>query len=168
MKGLKSVLVIAFCIFAFGANAQSKIAHINSGELMEMMPQLKSIQDSLEQMSNEYQSVLSSIEKEVSEKDQYWKDNPTTNPTILELRQKEYQDLISRYQRTQQLAQTDVAKKQEDMLKPVIEELKTSIISVAKEMGYDYVLDSTEGGGLIYGDPSDDLMVAVKKKLGIQ
>jgi len=168
MKGLKSILIVALCFFTFGASAQSKIAHINSGELMEMMPQLKTIQDSLEKISNEYQSVLSSIENEVKEKNQYWNDNPTTNATILELREKEYQDLLSRYQRTQQLAQTDVAKKQEEMLQPVIDDLKNKIIQVAKELGYDYVLDSTDGGGLIYGNPSDDLMKAVKKKLNIE
>ena len=168
MKSIKSLLVVALIVSAFAANAQSKIAHINSGKLMEMMPELKAVQDSLETISTEYQSVLSSIEAEVTNKQKYWADNPSSNPTILELREKEYQELLTRYQTTQQMAQKDVSKKQEQMIQPIIDRLKETIIQVAKEKGYDYVLDSTEGGGLIYGAPSDDLMNAVKKKLGIE
>lgn len=168
MNSLKSILVLVALAFTVSASAQMKIAHINSGELMEQMPQLKKIQDSLERVSNEYQSVLSAIEAEVTQKQKTWTDNPTENKTLLELREKEYQELVSRYQRTQQMAQQDVSKQQEDLLKPLIDNLKTTIISVAKEMGYDYVFDSTDGGGLIYGNPSHDLMVAVKKKMGIK
>ncbi|MCB9244996.1 MAG: OmpH family outer membrane protein [Flavobacteriales bacterium] len=168
MNSLKSIVVLVAMAFTVNASAQMKIAHINSGELMEQMPQLKKIQDSLERVSNEYQSVLSAIEAEVTQKQKTWTDNPTENKTLLELREKEYQELVSRYQRTQQMAQQDVSKQQEDLLKPLIDDLKSTIISVAKEMGYDYVLDSTDGGGLIYGNPSHDLMVAVKKKMGIK
>lgn len=168
MNSLKSIIVLVAMAFTVNASAQMKIAHINSGELMEQMPQLKKIQDSLERVSNEYQSVLSAIEAEVTQKQKTWTDNPTENKTLLELREKEYQELVSRYQRTQQMAQQDVAKQQEDLLKPLIDDLKSTIITVAKEMGYDYVLDSTDGGGLIYGNPSHDLMVAVKKKMGIK
>jgi len=168
MNRIKSILVIALMVSAFTSTAQSKIAHINSGELMEKMPELKAVQDSLEQISKEYQSVLTSIENEVQAKQKYWADNPSTNPTILELREKEYQELITRYQTTQQMAQKDVTSKQEEMIQPIIDKLKETIIQVAKAKGYDYVLDSTDGGGLIYGAPSDDLMAAVKTKLGIE
>lgn len=167
MNSLKTILILIVLGISLNASAQMKIAHINSGELMEQMPQLKKIQDSLERVSNEYQDVLSAIEAEVTQKQKTWADNPTENKTLLELREKEYQELVSRYQRTQQMAQQDVAKQQEDLLKPLIDDLKNTIIAVAKEMGYDYVLDSTDGGGLIYGNPTHDLMVAVKKKMGI-
>lgn len=167
MNSLKTILILIVLGISLTASAQMKIAHINSGELMEQMPQLKKIQDSLERVSNEYQEVLGAIEAEVTQKQKTWADNPTENKTLLELREKEYQELVSRYQRTQQMAQQDVAKQQEDLLKPLIDDLKNTIITVAKEMGYDYVLDSTDGGGLIYGNPTHDLMVAVKKKMGI-
>jgi outer membrane protein len=169
MKSFKKLFVIAV-LFAVGftANAQQmKIAHINSGELMELMPEIKKIQDSLEKISVQYQKTLKAIEAEVEQKQRTWADNPTDNPTLNELREKEYQELISRYQRTQQVAQQDVSKKQEVLFEPVIEKLKETIIASAKELGYTYVLDSTEGGGLIYGDPAHDLMKVVKKKLNI-
>ena len=43
--------------------------------------------------------------------------------------------------------------------------VKETIQKIAKEKGYNYVLDSSEGSGVIFSDPKHDLMEAVKAAL---
>ncbi len=57
-------------------------------------------------------------------------------------------------------------RKKWNYLKPVLEKARTTIQKVARAKGYDYVLDSTTGTGVIMAD-GYDLMPDVKKELGI-
>jgi outer membrane protein len=62
-------------------------------------------------------------------------------------------------------AQQDLQKKELELLKPITEDAKAAIIKVAKAQGFQYVLDSTQGQGVILAD-GKDLMADVKKELG--
>ena len=55
--------------------------------------------------------------------------------------------------------------KQESIYKPILEKSRTAIQKVAKAKGYQYVLDSSTGSGVILAD-GPDLMADVKKELG--
>jgi outer membrane protein len=60
-----------------------------------------------------------------------------------------------------------VRKKEQELLKPIIEKAKKAISDVAKESGYAYVLDSSPGSPLLVKPEGDNIMNLVKKKLGI-
>ncbi len=55
--------------------------------------------------------------------------------------------------------------KEIDLLKPITEKAKTAILKVARAQGFQYVLDSTQGGGVIMSD-GKNLLDDVKKELG--
>ena len=59
-------------------------------------------------------------------------------------------------------------KEQEALLSPLYARVKETIAAVAKANGYAYVMDSSEGSGLIFSDSSFDLMPLVKAKLGLK
>ncbi|MBI1307146.1 MAG: OmpH family outer membrane protein [Bacteroidetes bacterium] len=160
-----SMLMIAFSSFS---TAQTKIAHIDFQKLVEGLPEVDSIKAKLEIMQASYEKKLTAIETELKNKQDYWKMNPTNDPDILEIRQQEYQDLVNRYQQIQQEAQQAISAKQDELIQPVIDKVKGVIQTVAKEKGYTYVLDSSEGLSVIYGDPNHDLIAAVKAKLGVK
>jgi outer membrane protein len=52
------------------------------------------------------------------------------------------------------------------LLKPITEKAKSAILKVARAQGIHYVLDSTQGGGVIMAD-GKNLLDDVKKELGI-
>ena len=52
-----------------------------------------------------------------------------------------------------------------DLLKPITEKAQAAINKVAEALGFDYVLDSTQGQGVIVAKGTD-LMEEVKKELG--
>jgi len=85
---------------------------------------------------------------------------------IKQNKEQELQQLQERIDAFQQQAQQDLQNKQQKLLQPLIDEAKTAVESVAKEKGYTYVLNQIEDV-VLYSTPADDLMAAVKQKLGI-
>lgn len=62
-------------------------------------------------------------------------------------------------------AQEDLGSKEAALYKPIFEKAKAAIEKVANAQGIQYVLDSTQGGGVLVAD-GKDLMADVKKELG--
>ena len=167
---IKSLLFTALAVIGLSqtSHAQAKIAHINSAELLEGLPQLDSINTQLDALTKQYQDMLKAIETELTNKAEYNEQNPATTDAIKKLRASEYEQMVGQYQALQQEAQQALTKKQAELMQPLIEEVKKVVQDVAKSKGYTYVFDSSDGGGMIYGDPAHDLMDAVKQKLNIQ
>ncbi|MFT5723294.1 MAG: outer membrane protein [Bacteroidia bacterium] len=166
---IKKIIVAALAVvsLSFSANAQGKqmkIAHINSGELMEGLPQVDTISLKLKNLEKEYQRVLDAIKTELEGKQAFWESDPTEDKDILMIRQNAYDELLKRYQTTEQEARQTITKKQTTLYEPLYASLKKVIQEVAVELGYTYVVDTTQGI-MIYSDPAHDLMAAVKERL---
>jgi outer membrane protein len=71
----------------------------------------------------------------------------------------------SRIQQFQQTAGKDLQQKELDLYKPILEKAQAAIQKVAKAKGFQYVLDSTTGSGVLVADGTD-LLADVKKELG--
>jgi outer membrane protein len=95
------------------------------------------------------------------------KDDPNVSIAVKEIKQQEVQNLQQQYQELQQTANDVLQKKQQELLAPLLERVKTTIADVAKANGYAYVIDTTEGSGIIFSDAKFDLMPLVKAKLGL-
>ena len=164
------VTVVALFFLGFGANAQTKIklAHVNSTELMKIMPGVdtaqKAIQDFAAQLEEDLKAMYAEFEKKYVDFDTY---GPTMPPIKREDKQKELKNLESRIRSYEQDAESSLQAKQEELLKPIIDRAKKAIEEVAKENGYNYVFDSGMGY-ILYGDENDDILHLVKKKLGIK
>jgi outer membrane protein len=81
-------------------------------------------------------------------------------------RSQEMQMTQRRIQEHSQKARQELQKKQNELIAPVIEKARGAIQKVARAKGYDYVLDSTTGTGVILAD-GYNLMPDVKKELGM-
>ena len=62
-------------------------------------------------------------------------------------------------------AQQDLQKKEYDLSKPLIDKAIAAIKKVSTAQGFEYVLDSTNGGCVLVAN-GKDLMADVKKELG--
>ena len=171
MKQFRTLLIALS--FVFGAialsNAQdSKVAHINTQELIETMPAYKSAMSQLEKLESTYRADIDDLYKEAQSKNQrYQKEAVNQTEEENAKRAQELQQDQQKIVQFQQNAQKELQKKESELLRPVYEKARTSIQKVAREKGYDYVLDSTTGaGGVILAD-GYDLMADVKKDLGI-
>lgn len=168
MKQFKTLLFAA--ILFLGATsfsmAQSKIAHINTNELIEAMPAMKTARTELEKLGKTYEAEIQTMATEYQNKmKQYQAEVETKTDEENAKRAEEVQTIEQSIRQYQQNAQQDIQKKETDLMKPIFEKAKAAIQKVAKAQGFQYVLDSTQGSGVLLAD-GKDLMADVKKELG--
>jgi outer membrane protein len=169
MKKVVAILVIVCAVFA--AQAQTKVGHINSSSLIEMMPEADSIQKKLMLEQDQWKQILTDKENEAKIKYTAFlkiEKDPSVPAGVKEIKMQEIENLQTQYQELQQRANDELQRKQEELLSPLLEKVKVTIAEVAKANGYSYVMDTSEGSGVIYGDPAHDLMGLVKTKLGVK
>ena len=80
-------------------------------------------------------------------------------------RLQEVQGMEQSIRQYQTQAQQDLQKKEFDLLKPITEKAKNAILKVGQAKGFDYVLDASQGQGVIFAGGTD-LQVDVKAELG--
>lgn len=148
-------------------NAQSKVAHIATQELVQDLPEYKSAMDQLQKLEKTYDAEIKDMLSEAqSTMQRYEAEANTKSEEENQKRATELQAAQRRIQEHSAKARQDLQKKETDLLKPILEKVRTAIQKVARAKGYDYVLDSTTGTGVLLAD-GYNLMPDVKKELGM-
>ena len=171
MKQIKMILV-AFALVlgttGFVQAQDSKIAHIATQALVEAMPTYKAAIGELEKLQKSYDAQINEMGTELQKTmERYGREaEQQTDETNLG-RQKEVQETERKILEYRQNALRDLQKKEQDLLKPILEKARLAIQKVARAKGFQFVLDSTPGAaGVIMAD-GYDLMADVKADLGI-
>ena len=147
------------------AMAQAKIAHIDSQKLLKEMPEMKmeqSYTNDIQASVKEYQKKLEDFQRKV---------NALTEAQLkekqaeLEKEQRALETMQNNIRQAQQTASEEYQKKSQALIEPIMEKAKKAVQKVAKTQGYQYVLDSAAGAGVIVSD-GKDLFNDVKKELG--
>jgi len=168
MKHLKNLLLTSAIILvcSFNAQAQSKVAHINTQELVESMPEMKSAKSELEKLAKTYETDIQAMATELQNKiKQYDAESSTKTDEENGKRLQEVQSMEQSIRQYQAQAQQDVQKKELDLLRPITEKAKNAILKVGNAQGFDYILDSSQGQGVIMAN-GKDLLTDVKSELG--
>jgi outer membrane protein len=168
MKQLKNLVLAAVLLIGGTSimNAQSKVAHINTQELVQAMPETKAAQAEIQKLAKTYDVQIQDMGNEYEAKVKRYDAEGATQTA--EENQKRVEEVASMRQsiaQFQQQAQQELQKKEFDLLKPITEKAREAIMKVAKAQGFNYVLDSTQGQGVLLAD-GKDLMEDVKKELG--
>ncbi len=169
MRNFKS-LFVALVLFVGATsfmNAQSKVAHIETGALVEAMPEMKAAQSQLEKLKKTYDTEIKAMGRELETKmKQYDAEASTKTDEVNRSRMEEVQGMQNNIGAYRNQALQDLQQKEVDILKPILEKARQAIQTVARAQGFQYVLDSSTGGGVLLAD-GKDLLPDVKKQLGI-
>ena len=168
MKQFKQLLLIATFILASGIStqAQSKVAHIDTQELVESMPEMKSAKSELEKLAKTYETDIQAMATELQNKiKQYDAESSTKTDEENGKRLQEVQSMEQSIRQYQAQAQQDLQKKELELLKPITEKAKNAILKVGNAQGFDYILDSSQGQGVIMAN-GKNLLADVKSELG--
>ena len=166
----KTLILIAVCLFAFGGSAVAqkniKLGHINSQELLQIMPGRDSVQNVLQSELTELESTLQAMRTELEKLyNDYQANQSGWTELIRSTKQREIQDMGARMQEFQENAQKQLQDREAALTKPIVDRAKKAIEDVAREGGYTYIFD---GATLLYSQDSEDIMPLVKKKLGLK
>ena len=171
MKKLFKVLFLGIALFVMSgmAQAQVKIAHVNTAEILDAMPDKAKAEKDLEKYYGELQGQLETMAKEYQAKMQDYEANQATMSNLVkQSKEKEIIDIQNRIQQFQANAEGEFEKKRAELLSPILEKIQNAINSVGKEKGYTYVLDLATGAAVFVGDDAVDATKDVKGKLGIK
>lgn len=180
MRKLINVFVVAAGLLftANMANAQQKIGHVNSEDVFANLPESKSAQTTLENLSKtkqaeidvmikEYQTKMTAAQAKAKTRSEANKESVDKE---LQTAETELQDLEKRIGDARTKAQQDLGTKQGELFQPIQAKVATAISAIAKEKGLAYVFDIANGQGgnnLVFWEGGDDITASVKTKLGI-
>lgn len=168
MKQIKTLLFAAALFIGATSftNAQTKVAHINTQDLVASMPEMKAAQAEMEQMGKTYEADIQEMVKEYQAKaKQYEAEAATKTNEENQKRGEELQNMQLSIRQYQSDAQNQLQQKELDLLKPITDKAKAAILKVGKAQGFNYVLDSSQGSGVIMAE-GKDLLKDVQKELG--
>jgi outer membrane protein len=171
MKNMKKVfltIVLVIGMISIMQAQESKVAHINTQALVEIMPSYIAANADLERAQKTYQAQLKEMKTELQKKsERYGREvNTQTDETNIS-RQKEVEATLQQINTYEQSAYKKLREQEQELLKPILEKARVTIQKVGRAKGFLFVLDSTPGAaGLILAD-GYDLMPDVKADLGI-
>lgn len=166
----KITLFVLFLAFCAGLKAQQKFGHLNSGNLLEQLPEVI-LADSL---LIKYQDSLAAngqnlVQKfEVDYKAYIEEANKGTIPPV-QAQQKEaalqkQQQEIDAYR---QNMEEKMAARRQAYLKPILTKVDAAIKAIGKEKNYAFIFD-TSTGAMLFALDSEDVTSLVKAKLGLK
>jgi len=160
----KFAVILLGCLFLVGltnfANAQLKIAYVNSDRILAEFDEAREAQSKLEiearKLEDQYKGMVSNL-------DSLNKEYERQKLIMSEDRRIDKEGEISRLQQSIQRFQVEkmgpegeIYKKQSELVGPVLEKIKKVIEKVGKENKYDYIFD-TVAGNILYAEPALDL-----------
>ena len=163
MKKLILMLALALPMLA----SAQKIGHVNSQEIMALMPETKKMGEKLDSLQTSYENQLANMQEEFNkELTEFQQQQTTMTAGVKEFRQQELAEMEQRMQMFYQTIQKDLQAKQVEYLQPVQNKLLEAINKVGKAQGCTYVMDKAS---MLYIAPDAlDLTSAVRAELGIK
>ncbi|MDR1672062.1 MAG: OmpH family outer membrane protein [Bacteroidales bacterium] len=168
MKRIITVLILA-AMSAIPAMAQ-KFAFVDSEYILNNIPAYKSAQGQIEKLSGEWQKE---IEGQYAEIEKLFKNYQAEKVMLSEdMRKKRESEILTKEQTVKDLqkkyfgADGELAKKQQELVKPIQDEVYRAVKELAVEGGYAAIFDTAADASVLYANPKQDRSDEVLEKLG--
>ncbi len=163
------LLVLGLSLTAVFAEAQTKIAFINSATVMEKLPEAQDAQKQMDALAQQWQTELNQLAADLQKKvEDYDKRKLIMSDKRRAEVEKELQDLDRKIVdfRNQKFGTSgEMFTKQNELMKPIQEKIFKAVKDVADEEAYDYVVDRSSSTLLLFANAKHDLTQKVLSKL---
>jgi outer membrane protein len=164
-----TLLAIAFFVMFFQqAEAQQKYGHIDSQEILNVMPEYKQMMGALERKRKEQENRLTGMYKSFETRQKELQEfAPGLMEAVRDEKMIELDSLGKAIQAYEARIDVDMQNLQAKLLKPMNDKYLKIVDAVAKENGYSYIFDLATGSVVYYPPVNGDITPLVKKKMGI-
>ncbi|MBQ7512348.1 MAG: OmpH family outer membrane protein [Prevotella sp.] len=164
---MKKLFIMMLMLAPMTAFAQ-KFGHVNSQEIIQIMPEFAKARTEIETLTKQYEADLKSMQEELQKKGEAFEKEEATLPeNIKQRRQQELQDMYQKIQQSYQDNQQALAKEQSERMQAITSKVLDAIKKVGDEGNYVYIMDMGSGIPYISTTLSTDVTADVKKKLGL-
>ena len=168
MKKIILCAICAICGFTT-ANAQAKFGHVNSQEVINVMPEYTKAKSEIDALTQQYDADLKSMQDELQKKaEAFDKEQDTLPENIKQRRNQELQDMYQKIQQSYQDNQMALQKASQEKMQAITSKVLDAIKTVGQEGGYVYIMDIGAGIPYISTTLSTDVTAQVKTKLGLK
>jgi outer membrane protein len=166
-----SIICAIMMLSAFAVQAQ-KFGYIDSDYILKKIPAYTTAQGQLEKLSKQYQTEVEARYKVVQEL--YSKYQSEKVLLTEEMRQKRESEIIAKEKEVKEFQSSHfspegtLAKKREELLKPIQDKVYAAIKDISTEGGYALIFDIANNPGVVYNNPRYDLSDKVLEKMGFK
>jgi len=165
---MKTLLTVAFVALLSTVSFSQKFAHINTNELVELMPEKAMAEQELTNMHIEFEALLAELlEKYNVLYADLVQNGDNWSKVIKKIKEEELQKLQETITNAKKTAEDAMAMREFELVQPILIKAKQAITEVANEEGYEYVIDSSTGS-LLVSPHNKDILELVAAKLGIE
>ena len=173
---VNKIIIIAFLTLAFTPVIAQKSCYVNSDYILANIPEYKTAQSNLDQLSAQWQKE---IETKYAEIDKLYKsyqaeqilltdDLKKKRISEIEIKEKEAKEM----QKTKFGYEGELFKKRQELVKPIQDKIYAAIKKFAEDGSYAYVFDKSSDLIMLFSNPkydkSDDILLAMGFKAGIK
>ncbi len=165
------ILLLGVLWLAGGAQAQHRIGYVDTEYILSKLPEYQAVQQRLDQMVRDWQAELEQRRQEIDRMfEEYQARELLYTPEERQRRREEIARAEAELDRLRQQyfgPEGELFRQQETLLRPLQERILEAIENVAREEGYDYVLDKAAAPLLLYAPPEHDLSDRVLAELNV-
>jgi outer membrane protein len=164
-----SVPIVALLVSLWGtplvAQTDLQLRYVHSQAILAQSPEASVARDQFQRDMLPYENELRTMEARISQLlAQYGAQQLTLTPEVRNLRQQEIVDLRSSYETRVKEIEVEAAKRQEELMSPIMERINTIIQQLRVEGGYTFIFDAS-AGALLAADETLDLTAEVVRRL---
>jgi outer membrane protein len=168
MRIIPFIFVSIFFIFTTTLMAQDqKFAHVNLGNLLELLPETAEAERKMEDLRD---SLVMSFEDRVAQLEEDFGvfqrkiAEGTLSPIDQQKKEQEFQQEQEKLRTFEQRMQMRLQEERQKMLGPILQRVETAITEIAEEKGYTFVFD-VSGGSMLFAKESNDVTGLVLDRL---
>ena len=166
----KITAIVAIAILAVTTSFAQKYAFVDTEYILNNIPSYKAAQDQLDKLSAQWQKE---VENKYAEIDKLYKAYQADKVLLTEEMKKKREDEIVNKEKEAKELQNKyfgrdgmLFKKREELVKPIQDEIYTTVKTLATEGGYAVIFDTASGMSMLYTDPRYDKSDEVLQRLG--
>lgn len=169
---LQFAVICALILFAGSALSQQKIGYVDSKVILETLQDARDAQTNLDNIVQKWKLELQGINDSLTiMKDDYDKKKLILTEKIKQQKEEEIklqEKKVTEFKQNKFGENGEYFQKQNELMKPVQDRVFKAIQDVAKEGGYDFVIDRSTQLMLLYMNDKYDLTQKVIRKLEAQ
>jgi outer membrane protein len=170
-KVMKKLAAAATALFLFvGVAVAQKFAFVDTDYILQNIPSYNAAQEQLNSISEEYETEIAAEYQTIE--DMYKTYQSERVLLTDEMKQKREEEIMTKERQVKELQakyfgpEGDLAKKREELVKPVQDAVYKAVKELSAEGSYAVIFDTASGASILYSNPRYDLSDEVLKKLG--
>ncbi len=161
MNSLRKLILASFFLLGMIASSVAqKYAFVDTKYILDNMPDYKEAQKKLDDISEKWVKEIEEKYKQIAEKNKKFQQEAILLPADEKNKKleeiKQLEEEAKELQKKRFGVNGDLFKKRKELIEPIQDEIYSAIKKIAKEKGYDFIMDKGTNSNILFTNPKYD------------